>query len=95
MFTKLDELKSSIPAPVQTPPTNLIVDALKQHTKALKSLQAEVSNLRASVTTKYELKNALSAIEGQTSTVKQMKEDIISVAGKFFTDVAIAGYCDT
>ena len=34
LFTKMDELKGSISAPVQTPPTNPIVNALKENTEA-------------------------------------------------------------
>ena len=95
MFTKLDEFKSLIPAPVREPPTNQIVEALKANTEALKALEDEFKNLRASATTKEELQNALTAIEGQTSATKHMKADIVSEAGKFVYDVATEGYQDT
>ena len=34
-------------------------------------------------------------MEGQTSVVAQLRNDIISKAGKFVSDVATAVYCDT
>ena len=95
LFTKLDELKSSITGPFQMTPINLITEALKQNTAALNILQTEVASLRTSAVTKEELKTALTAIEGQTSAVTQMKANIISEAGKFVSDIAAAGYCDT
>ena len=90
LFTKLDELKSSIPTPVPEPK-----EALKANTKALNDLKAEVVNLKTSAALKEELKKPLTAMEGQTSDVTKMKDDIIIEAGKYVSDVATAGYNDT
>ena len=62
LFTKLDVLKSSIPTPVEEPPTNTIAEALKETVEALNALENEVKNLRTSAANKEELKNALRAI---------------------------------
>ena len=56
LFTKLEELKSSIRAPVLEPQANPFTEALKANTEALNALKAEVEALKASVVTKYELK---------------------------------------
>jgi hypothetical protein len=95
LFTKLDELKSSIPTSVPPSPIVQFTEALSKNTAALNALQAEVASLKTSAATKDELKNALSAMEGQTSAVAQLKTDIVTEAGKFVSDVATAGYCDT
>ena len=95
LFTKLDELKNSIPTSVQPSPVIQITDAINKNIAALNALQAEVAYLKTSAATKDELKNALFAMENQTSAVAQMKKDIITEAGKFVSDVATAGYCDT
>ena len=55
----------------------------------MNALQAEVASLKTSAGTKDELKNALSAMEGQTSAIAQLKKDIISEAGKFVSVVAL------
>ena len=95
LLTKLEELKSSILAPVQEPQANPFTEALKANTEALNALKAEVAALKASALTKDELKKTLTAIEGQSSAIQQIKADIISEAGKYVSDVATAGYCDT
>ena len=51
--------------------------------------------LKSSTVTKDELKKTLTAIEGQSSTIQQIKSDIISKASKYVSDVATVGYCDT
>ena len=51
--------------------------------------------LKSSIVTKDELKKTLTAIEGQSSTIQQIKSDIISKASKYVSDVATVGYCDT
>ena len=93
LFTKLDELKSSIPAPVPEP--NPIVEALKANTEALNALKTEVADLKASDASKEELKKALTAMEAQTSAVTKTKDYIIIEAGKYVSDVATTGYTDT
>ena len=50
LFSKLDELKGSIPAPVSAP--NPIAEALKANTDEVNALKVEVADLKASATTK-------------------------------------------
>ena len=95
LFTKLDELKSSLLAVVPPPPENPITEDLKQNIDAQKALKVEIASIRTSTATKDELNNALTAMEGQTCAVIQMKTHISTEAGKFVFDVATAGYCDT
>ena len=95
LFTKLEGLNSSILAPVLEPQANPFTEALKANTEALNALNAEVAALKASAVTKDELKKTLTAIEGQSSAIQQIKANIISEAGKYVFDVATAGYCDT
>ena len=54
----------------------------------------EVKELKSSATTKAKLKGATKAIEVQTKALKKMKVDLVKVAGKYVSDVAISGYCD-
>ena len=82
LFTKLEELKSSFPAPVREPQANPFTEALKANTEAVNALKAEVAALKASAVTKNELKKTLTTIEGQSSVIQQIKADIISEAGK-------------
>ena len=65
LFTKLDELKSSMPDPVPTPPVNPIAESLKQNTEALKALQAEVSTLIAYAATKDELRKSFQLLKAR------------------------------
>ena len=85
MFTRLDELKSSIRMPAPTPTSDPIVEALK-------AISDEVKALKASIATKAELKNA---INSQTSTIVKMKDDVVTKAGKYVSDVVTFGYYKT
>ena len=92
MYTKLEELKSPTPGPVSEP--NPIAEALKANTDAVNALKAKVADLKASATTKEELKQTIKAIEDQSSAFTKIKADLLSEAGKYVSDVATTGYCD-
>ena len=65
LFTKQEELKSSIPAPILEPQPNPIAEAMKENTAALKALQSEISNLRASVATQENLKSVVKLLKAK------------------------------
>ena len=54
-----------------------------------------MADLKTSTASKEDLKKALITMEAQTSAVTKLKDDILTEAGKYASDVATTGYTDT